>query len=470
MALGNLTASEAQLLLAAAADISLLLSQDGTVLDATVSNPDLEGVNAGSWIGKPWLESVTIETRPKLTSLLRDAFAGGKTRWRQLNHSVSDDVDLPVQYIVIALERKGRALALGRDLSALSSMQQRLVQAQQVVEREYRDLRYADLRYRMLLRYSREAALLVDLNSRRIIEANPAAVQLLSPEGSARLAGRGFPVGFSSGDSRKITTWLQQSLSGSAEQSISATVEHGNRSCAVSAIAFRQDKSLIALVYVRPSGSDGDQPPITEGQAAVLRAAQVLSDGFVITDAEGAVISANSAFAEMAQLPDGEGLVGDAIDRWLGRPGVDANVLLNTLSENGAVNLFATIVRGEFGSVRNVEVSASALADPGAARYVFSVRDVGLRLKDTNAGGATGDKLNPLEDLNLQVGRVPLKEIVRETNDVIERICIETALDLTGNNRAAAAEMLGVSRQSFYVKMRRFNLGDLGPDIQTDDN
>ena len=56
------------------------------------------------------------------------------------------------------------------------------------------------------------------------------------------------------------------------------------------------------------------------------------------------------------------------------------------------------------------------------------------------------------------VGSAPLKEIVAETSEVIERMCIETAVELTRNNRAAAAEMLGLSRQSLYVKLRKYGL------------
>ena len=44
-------------------------------------------------------------------------------------------------------------------------------------------------------------------------------------------------------------------------------------------------------------------------------------------------------------------------------------------------------------------------------------------------------------------GRVSLTDLVRETTDVIERLCIEAALELTADNRASAAEMLGLSRQ-----------------------
>ena len=59
------------------------------------------------------------------------------------------------------------------------------------------------------------------------------------------------------------------------------------------------------------------------------------------------------------------------------------------------------------------------------------------------------------------VVKTPLKDIVRDTTDLIEQLCIEAALELTHDNRASAAEMLGLSRQSLYVKLRRFNIGDL---------
>ena len=72
-----------------------------------------------------------------------------------------------------------------------------------------------------------------------------------------------------------------------------------------------------------------------------------------------------------------------------------------------------------------------------------------------------------VEQLTGLVGRVSLKELVRETTDVIEKLCIEAALELTKNNRASAAEMLGLSRQSLYSKLHRFGLS--GPDDEDDE-
>ena len=61
-----------------------------------------------------------------------------------------------------------------------------------------------------------------------------------------------------------------------------------------------------------------------------------------------------------------------------------------------------------------------------------------------------------------------LRDIVGETTDVIERMCIEAALTLTSNNRASAAEILGLSRQSLYSKLNRYGLGSSDPEAPAD--
>ena len=90
----------------------------------------------------------------------------------------------------------------------------------------------------------------------------------------------------------------------------------------------------------------------------------------------------------------------------------------------------------------------------------FLVRGIQRRLK---SGSATiVDMPRSVEQLTELVGRVSLKQLVRETTDLIEKLSIEAALRLTDDNRASAAELLGLSRQSLYVKLRRYGLAD-GP-------
>jgi DNA-binding NtrC family response regulator len=126
-----------------------------------------------------------------------------------------------------------------------------------------------------------------------------------------------------------------------------------------------------------------------------------------------------------------------------------------SLRQHLPVRNFATEVRTLSGVTLPVEVSAVYLPKP-EPMYAFFVRDMDRRM----VGGSTTtqSQAKPFAELSQLVGRRPIKDIVGDTVDTIERMCIEAALDMTHNNRASAAEMLGLSRQSLYVKLRRFGI------------
>ena len=107
-----------------------------------------------------------------------------------------------------------------------------------------------------------------------------------------------------------------------------------------------------------------------------------------------------------------------------------------------------------------MEISAATVRDSSGGYIGFSIRSTATRI---SAQQVIADRTLPdsVEQLAELVGRVSLKELVREATDVVERLCIEAALRLTRDNRASAAEMLGLSRQSLYSKMHRYGLGDL---------
>ena len=220
---------------------------------------------------------------------------------------------------------------------------------------------------------------------------------------------------------------------------------------------FRQENSVHFLVRVHDAqhedvATHSERPSLVD---VVERA----PDGFVVTDPDGRVLTANRAFMDLAQAATEEQLRGQSLDRWLGRTGVDLSVLLTNLRQLGSVRLFATSMRGELGSSTEVEISAVSVADGNPPCLGFTVRDVGRRLIHDKR--SIRDVPRSVGQMTELVGRVPLRDIVRDTTDLIEQLCIEAALELTRDNRASAAEMLGLSRQSLYVKLRRFGLGDL---------
>jgi len=151
-------------------------------------------------------------------------------------------------------------------------------------------------------------------------------------------------------------------------------------------------------------------------------------------------------------------VINEKLDRWLGRPGVDLDVLIANLRQRGSIRLFASTLQGELGTPVDVEISAVSVMNSERPCFGFAIRNVGRRLK---AEQRTGPPLpRSVAQLTELVGRVSLKDLVREATDVIERLSIEAALQMTRDNRASAADLLGVSRQSLYVKLRRYGLGD----------
>ncbi len=87
------------------------------------------------------------------------------------------------------------------------------------------------------------------------------------------------------------------------------------------------------------------------------------------------------------------------------------------------------------------------------------LRDVGQRLPLPGAGNRLAAALGAL---NERLGRTPLQALVKDMVRAVERHYIEAALDLTGDNRTAAAQLLGLSCQSLYAKLNRYGL-DAGP-------
>jgi transcriptional regulator PpsR len=310
----------------------------------------------------------------------------------------------------------------------------------------------------MLFQMASEAIIIVDSATARIVEANPAATLLLG-ETTKRIVGRAFPEGFDAESSQALEALLARARAVGRSEDVPVRLENDPRPFVASASVIQQDNAALILVRIAMLQPDAGLP---RAKSMLLRVVESAPDGFVVTDYEGKILTANLAFIQLAQLSSEDQAAGESLERWLGRPGVDLNVLLTNLRQHGAVRLFATTLRGEFGSTAEVEISAVAVPHGEQRCMGFTIRHVGQRLAAEPR--AARNLPRSVEQLTELVGRVSLKELVRESTDLIERLCIEAALELTRDNRASAAEMLGLSRQSLYVKLRRYGLGDLSPD------
>ena len=463
--LGNLDADATAGLIASAADIALVLEEDGLIRDLAFSNEELAREFDGheGWLGRSWIDTVARDSRPKVEALLGSTHAplGGAPRWRHVNQLSAKGTSIPILCSVARLGDQGRRMVFGRDLRALSQLQQRLVEVQQSMERDYSRLRQAETRYRLLFQMSVDPVLILDAENQRIMEANPAAQRLFG-RGARRMTGRTLAEIFQADDRPAVQALLTAVRSAGRAEDVRAQLAEDGQEVLVSASTFRQESGLLFLVRLSLSQGNEAVVALPEAQTRLLKVVEVVPDAFVVTDGSANILTANSAFLDMVQLTNEDQARGEPLDRWLGRQGVELEVLLSNLRTRGAVRLYATTLRGDLGALSEVEVSAVAVMSAGETCFGFDIRDVGARLRPVTRGG--GGATRSVEQLTELIGRVPLKDLVREATDAIERLCIEAALELTGDNRASAAEMLGLSRQSLYVKLRRYGLGDLAGD------
>ncbi|MEO7363358.1 MAG: transcriptional regulator PpsR [Gemmatimonadaceae bacterium] len=436
----------------AAGDVVLIVDHEGVVRDVPTNNgADTISADSATWIGRPWVETVTRESRGEVEALLRDVAASGVSRRRQVNHPTAAGPDLPVEYTALRLSgTEGDIVAVGRDIRAITSLQQRLVETQQALECEYSRLRHVETRYRLLFQISSDAILVVDASNRRIVDANAAASRLFD-KSTDKLVGCTFPIGVDPETEPALEEAFARARAAGCSGTVETRLANGRAAAEVSVSCFRQDAVSFFLVRFALTGVSGPRESESAGEVAELL--ENMPDGFVVTDMDGRISSANRSFLDQLQLADGQQAHGRLISEWVGRPGADLCAFLATLRKHRAVRLMATAVRGEQGSISEVEISAAAAPAAAPRRIGFIVRDVGRRVSHGPTGAR--DLTLAVEQLTSLVGRVALRDLLRDTSDLVERHFIEAALQLTGDNRTAAAEVLGLSRQSLYVKMRR---------------
>lgn len=192
-------------LIAAASDVAVIIDGEGVIRDVAFNKEDLslELDAHGRWLGSRLAEIVTSETAAKAKELLQDAVNKKFSMWRQVNHPSPGGVDIPVLYSAVNIGRDDRFVVVGRDLRPLAAIQQRLVNAQQSMERDYIRLRHAETRYRLLFQVSSEAVMIVDASNNAILEINTAALALLE-ESAPRVLKSNLSSHFDSADANRF--------------------------------------------------------------------------------------------------------------------------------------------------------------------------------------------------------------------------------------------------------------------------
>lgn len=441
-------------IIATASDIAIVISPEARILSVLVNpNHPYDG-RLSHWEGRNLRDHLSEESQPKLDRELDRLSADeGPARPVELNHIDRAAWEYPVRYSFHRISPDGALLMLGRDLRPIAEMQQQLVKAQLALERDYEAQRDYDTRFRVLLETTRDAFVFVSLSSGRIMDCNGLAANLLSTS-KDNLVGAAFAQEFEGRRRGEFIETLTNAAVSDGSGAVELQARRTARTVTLTPTIFRAAGERVLLCRLDPS-EDAEQlgDELTENLGALY---QEGVDAIVFTNSDGVLTAANESFLKLVDVAHLSLVKGKSLAEFLVRGNIDLKVLLENAARTGQMRMYATKLQSEYGSQISVEISVSLLNDRTHPAFVFIIRDASRAEAVRRPGVAVSD--DAVRSVMELVGSATLKDIVAETTDVVEKMCIETAIELTRNNRVAAAEMLGLSRQSLYVKLRKYGL------------
>jgi transcriptional regulator PpsR len=449
-ALSHLAPELAATFATVASDIALVIDRDGVIRNVAVSGGKNAVPAPRDWVGRAWADTVTDDTRRKIEQLLLEANETGVSQRREVT-VCGDGGQFPIAYAAVRLGEHGPVLAVGRDLRAIAAIQQRFIESQQEMERDYWKRRQAEARYRLLFQVATDAVLVIDAATLRVVEANRAAAEFfaLAP---GKLVGQEASLGFDPSARQAVDNLLVASAAHDRPSEI--RIRSGIDTLSVSSTPFRADDTRLLLLRVRAADATEETD---SSRARLAELVERTPDAIVVTDMLGRIRLVNPAFLELSGLPSSTDLTGRMLSEWLGQGPREFNETLDVVRRNGMVARIVSRLRGLAGAV-DIELSAARLPDEADDQDSLGFTLRPLARSSTAETAAFDELTRAVERLASRVGSVILPSLMREGAELVERHLLQTALARSGDDEAAAARLLGISEDSLMLRLQRQGL------------
>jgi transcriptional regulator PpsR len=432
-------------------DVTLRLDSHGVIKGAAGSTA-VKGETLESWVGRPWADTVVAASGEHVRRVIEDAGASGASILLQLKQCFPSGREVLMEYTTVRLGDGSDLLAVGKNLQAVTELQAKLQEAQR--EREQHSWKSRDLetRYRLLFDASHEALTLLDAKSLHVVEVNPAGVRELN-----LASGDDFLAGMAPKEQKRLRGMFRRVRDYGRSPRILVHLGPTRSLWGVRASLLPAEPEQLLMVQLAPieefrPGADA-RGQEQRAPFSIDGLMERFPEGFVVVDAQGVVERANRAFVDLTQTKSDSSLLGDPIGRWLAHPGADAATLLTTLAEKRVVQDFAAKLRTDGDGEVDVLVTGVASAEGPHQHFGLMIKAIGNRLASDDDHWRLHRVTQALAESG---GKTTLPMLVKESSEMLERRFIEAALKLRNGNRTAAAELLGISRQSLHLKLNRY--------------
>ena len=426
------------------ADIYLVLWPDGQIAEARVDGKEQAELDL---VGQPIARIARSTDSKALVKLVSQTRSGQPTAPIEVQHAYGLPEGTSARYSAHLAGDGINVVLIGTWLSKPTSPTEQTVE-EEIARIQAQNRERTEARYRLLFESSSEGVFFVDPDTGQVEEANANAAILfdIAPHD---LVGAFFSGLFRESSSTNLISRLLATGAETNPTRTEVTLRHSGRRMSLSGRLVRTLERKLIMVRVTRSVADNESDVAPEESAAIslLRNSAV---PIVIGDRSGTTRWVNDAFHSVKPRRTA---IGRQIVDVLGISDSLLEVTLREVDVQGRALTSLGLLGGDRTIAQDAHVTIVALPEAEPIGYGFAVRF--LRedgIADNHA--ATPDD-SAIADL---VGKAPLKYLVRESTDVIERNCIEAALSLTDNNRAAAAQALGLSRQTLYAKLKQYDL------------
>lgn len=425
------------------ADLVFHLWPDGEIAEVTVGPGCRIDLDPDRLRGEPVTAIATSDDAPSLRRIVDDARAGRQAASARVRNSEQLSLGTTATYSAHLASDGKNIVLIGNLEDGGAQIAERLVDAEirQSRNQSHRD---PEARYEALFEAAPEGVVVVNGVTGLIEDANGRAARILGCAPHA-LTGTRLDTHFAD---------VPGALDALAERELDIKLStlNGDGCRLISRLVRSVDRTLVLVRLIGRPGGDADsdnQPTVLASHLLRQTAVPIL-----LTDTNGEIVWANKALTVLISARD---TIGKPVADLLGLSQHALAIAFREAIEHGRLLTSLGALDGQLAGGGDAHVSVVPVPSEDPRGFGFLIHTFAER-KDDGSFGAVPTGGIESSALARLVGQAPMKDLVRRSTSEIERQCIEAALRLTGSNRTEAANVLGLSRQSFYLKLHQHRL------------
>ena len=425
------------------------LNKDGLIVKASSNDALYFGTPVEGWIGKHIKHVTSHDSLVKIDRILEhfehQAHSGALALPQiEINHINDKNEEFSIRYIAMKIAQQKQIILLGQDMSEIIELQQRIIHNHRELQIE-RDMQLRRKRASMRMREkSGDSRLVLSLKEGYILDATERVSKIFG-QSAQELIDQNFFALFP----QKTSTLLKNELSHNAHEMRFDLLlpYHSEQSLHFQAEKFGSNAHsyLICDIHTVEEQShienDAHHSPFFHQNA----------DAFVIIDASGHILDANQQFIQLCDIETSPPYDALLIENYITKSNSEFRALIKMVEKNKSIINYDTTLNPLTALNTPIQLSIFQFTLLNNIFFGITIRGKFANLVNNHAQFEG----QPCESF---VKKIPLREIINRSTAVVEKKCIQEALNITKNNRLAAAEILGISRQSLYVKLRTYEI------------